>query len=183
MSLKGSTTTADYIDFDRATNVASKLLKESKTELIGKYIVIAMNTGLRSGDILKFTYEQLQPSSVTITEGKTKKKKTFAVNDAIRAIVPAGATGGIFITQKGGTITIQHLNRLLKDVFAKESKTLNISSHSLRKAFGRRVFFNNGESEKALVYLSDLFNHSSIAVTRKYLGIRQDELNDIYLNL
>ncbi|MBC5836774.1 tyrosine-type recombinase/integrase [Flavobacterium muglaense] len=183
MSLKNSTTTADYIDFDRASNVASKLLKEPKTVLIGKYIIIAMNTGLRCSDILALTCEQLKQPSVTITEGKTEKKKTFAVNDAIRAIVPADATGGLFITQKGGIISIQHLNRLLKDAFAKESKTLNISSHSLRKSFGRRVFFNNGESEKALVYLSDLFNHSSIAVTRKYLGIRQDELNDIYLNL
>jgi integrase len=183
MSLKNSITTADYIDFDKASNVASKLLKDSKTELIGKYILIAMNTGLRSGDILQLTYEQLQLPSITITEGKTKKTKTIAINDAIRSIIPTGAVGSLFITQKGGTITIQHLNRLLKDVFAKESKTLNISSHSLRKSFGRRVFQNNNESEKALVYLSDLFNHSSIAVTRCYLGIRQDELNDIYLNL
>ncbi|MFV8339151.1 tyrosine-type recombinase/integrase [Flavobacterium sp. LB3P21] len=183
MSLKNSITTADYIDFDKAAATANKLLKDPKTELVGRYIIVAINTGLRSGDILQLTYESLQGDTLTITEQKTGKNKIIALNAAIKAIIPAGATGSLFITQKGGTITIQHLNRVLKDVFSKESKTLNISSHSLRKCFGRRVFFNNGESEKALVYLSELFNHSTINQTRKYLGIRQEELNDIYLNL
>lgn len=183
MSIKNSTTTADYIDFDKATGTANKLLKESKTLILGRYIIIAINTGLRSGDILQLTFKDLLGDTLTIVEGKTGKKKVIALNDAIRAIVPADATGDLFLTQKGSTITIQHLNRQLKEVFAKESKTLNISSHSLRKAFGRRVFFNNNESEKALVYLMELFNHSTLTMTRKYLGIRQEELNDIYLNL
>ena len=64
-----------------------------------------------------------------------------------------------------------------------ENKTLNISSHTLRKTFGRRVYNNNNESEKALIYLSEMFNHTSLAVTRLYLGIRQEELNEIYMNL
>lgn len=183
MSLKNSITTADYIDFDKATSTANKLLKDSKTELIGRYIIIAINTGLRSSDILKLTYEQLKGDKLTIIESKTGKKKIIALNDAIRSIIPVDATGSPFITQKGGILTIQHLNRLLKGVFAKESNTLNISSHSCRKAFGRRVYENNNESEKALVYLSELFNHSSLTMTRKYLGLRQEELNDIYLNL
>lgn len=183
MSLKNSITTADYIDFDKATSTANKLLKDSKTELIGRYIIIAINTRLRSGNIFKLTYEQLKGKKLTIIESKTGKKKIIALNDAIRSIIPADASGSPFITQKGGILTIQHLNRLLKEVFAKESKTLNISSHSCRKAFGRRVYENNNESEKALVYLSELFNHSSLTMTQKYLGLRQEELNDIYLNL
>jgi integrase len=72
------------------------------------------------------------------------------------------------------------MNRKLKNVFKKDTRTLNISSLSLRKSFGRRVYENNGESEKALTYLSELFNHSSQSITRQYLGIRQEELNDIY---
>ena len=59
----------------------------------------------------------------------------------------------------------------------------DISTHSLQKAFGRRVWENNNESEKALLYLSDSFNHTSIAITRNYLGLRKEELNDIYMNL
>jgi integrase len=183
MGKQGTTTTADYIDFDRVMNVANKLIKEPKTKLIGTYLIIAVNTGLRSGDILALKYEDLQGDKLTIKEQKTGKNKIIALNDSIRAIIPASATGSPFITNKGTIITNQHLNRLLKDVFAKESKTLNISSHSIRKSFGVRVYNNNGQSENALVYLSELFNHTSLAVTRVYLGIRQEELNNIYLNL
>jgi len=34
-----------------------------------------------------------------------------------------------------------------------------------------------------LPYLIGLFSHSSPAITRKYLGIRAEEIRDIYLNL
>lgn len=183
MSIKNSITTADYIDFDKATGSAKKLLKNKKTELLGRYIIIAINTGLRSGDILQLKYEDLQKQFLRLTEQKTGKNKVVQLNDNILDIIPANATGSLFLTQKGTAISIQHLNRQLKDIFSKESKTLNISSHSLRKSFGRRVFYNNNESEKALVYLMELFNHSSLSMTRKYLGIRQEELNNIYLNL
>lgn len=64
MSVKGTTTTADYIEYDRVMNVASKLMKDDKTKLIGTYLIIAVNTGLRSGDILQLTYEQLQNEKI-----------------------------------------------------------------------------------------------------------------------
>ena len=48
---------------------------------------------------------------------------------------------------------------------------------------GRRVWENDNQSERALVYLMELFNHSSLAITKRYLGIRQEELDDIYMNL
>jgi integrase len=70
---------------------------------------------------------------------------------------------------------------MLKTMFG--TKSLACSTHSLRKTFGRQVWTNNGESDKALLYLSELFNHSSPAITRRYLGIRQEELDDIYMSL
>jgi integrase len=185
MALKNSITKSDYIPFDTATVIANKLLKNKKTEMIGRYIIIAINTGLRCGDIRTLTYQQLKNDKFTFREGKTNKAKTIAINDAIRAIVPVDdtLTGSPFISNKGGIVSIQQINRLLKDVFVKEAKTLNISTHSCRKAFGRRVYENNNQSEKALIYLSELFNHKELSVTRIYLGIRQEELNNIYLNL
>ena len=57
----------------------------------------------------------------------------------------------------------------------------NISSHSLRKTFGRKVFESAGENANmALVRLSELFNHSNVAITKIYLGIRQEELLETY---
>ena len=183
MSLKNSITTADYIEYDTAIKTAKELLANPKTELIARYILVAINTGLRSGDILRLNYSDLRKDKLSIIEQKTGKHKVIALNPSIRAIIPKESSKGIFTTQKGGTITIQHLNRLLKKTFPEESQTLNISSHSLRKCFGRRVFTNNNESEKALIYLMELFNHTSLIMTSRYLGIRQEELDDIYLSL
>ena len=52
---------------------------------------------------------------------------------------------------------------------------------SLRKTFGRQVYNMNSEnSELALVKLMELFNHSSMAITKRYLGLRQEETLETY---
>ncbi len=184
MSLKGTTTTSDYLDYEKMMFKAMNMVNNEKTKVIGAYIIVAINTGLRCGDVLKLTYEDLLKDTLTITEGKTKKTKTIAINDKIKDLVRKIGnyqTGSPFITQKGTVISNQYLNTQLKTLI--KEKGLNISTHSMRKTFGRRVYFQNNESEKALMYLMDLFNHSSMAITKKYLGIRQEELNNIYLNL
>lgn len=58
-----------------------------------------------------------------------------------------------------------------------------VSSHIFRKTLGRNVWSKNNYSEKSLILLSELFNHSSVAVTKIYLGIKQQEIGDVYLNL
>jgi len=63
------------------------------------------------------------------------------------------------------------------------TKSLAISSHSLAKTFGMQVRANNNETDKALLYISELFNHSLPAITKRYLQIRQEELDDIYMSL
>lgn len=60
-------------------------------------------------------------------------------------------------------------------------KVKNFSCHSLRKTFGRQVYNMNSEnSELALVKLMELFNHSSLAITKRYLGLRQEEILETY---
>ena len=184
MSIKGTKTTSDYLDFEKMMFKSKNLLGNEKTRIYGFYIIIAINTGLRSGDLLKITFDDLRTDKLTIIEGKTKKTKTIAINENIRELLNKygkGKTGSPFITQKKGVLSVQHLNIQLKKLI--KEKGLRISSHSMRKTFGRRVYFQNNESEKALMYLMDLFNHSSMSITKKYIGIRQTELDNIYLSL
>lgn len=184
MSLKGSTTQCDYLDFDYVSGVASRLRKNPKTKLISDYITISSNTGLRSSDVLKLTWEDLRKDKLPITETKTKKKKVVRINENIHAIISPEDTGSPFLTRQNTIISIRQVNNLLKVVFADDiKKGLNISSHTLRKTFGRRVYKINKETEASLITLSDIFNHTSIKTTKLYLGIRQEEIDDVYMNL
>jgi len=177
-------TKTDYLDYDFLMGVALRLGKDPKTKYISNYIIIATNTGLRSSDVLVLTWEDLRNKTITIIEKKTKKKKTIAINEEIQEIIKPEDTGSPFLSKKKSVVSVQHLNAVFKEIFADQVKRgLNISTHTFRKSFGRRIFSNNNESEKSLIYLMDLFNHSDLKTTRTYLGIRQEELNELYLNL
>jgi len=184
MAIKNTITTADYLDFEKTMTKANSLLKDNKTKLIGIYTIVACNLGLRASDVLGLTWEQLRRDKIVVTEKKTNKTKEVTVNDRIHQLVNKESNnenGSPFITQKGSVITIQHLNVELKKHF--KTKGLRISSHTMRKTFGRHVYKINNESENGLMYLMEMFNHSSLTMTRKYLGLTADEIAQIYLNL
>ena len=183
MSKKGTITTANFIEYDKALNTGLKLMESKKDINFGFYIIVAINTGLRIGDILKLTKEDFENDSKQFREGKTNKAKDLTLNISIlNAFEKLNLKGsGVFLSQKGSTYSPQQINRKLKVVF--KAKNKNISSHSLRKSFGRRVYENNGESEKALITLSQIYNHSSIGITRTYLDITKEEIENVYLNL
>ncbi len=186
MSKLNSITTCDYINFVEATQRGKELMKEEKTNLIGFYILIAINTGLRVSDIKRITFEDLSKGELKFKEQKTNKYKSLPLNQTIeKAITKLNkfGSGAVFKSQKNQVISTQHLNTLLKSAFSNLLPTHCISSHSLRKTFGRRVYELNNRSEDSLIKLSELFNHSSIKLTRIYLGIKREELNDIYMSL
>ena len=183
MSLKGSITTANYINYDEAFNKAKELMQVKSSRNFGFYIIVAINTGRRIGDILSMTRTDFENGYKDFREQKTKKVTRLDFNpkimDAFKEITCIGEK--VFTSTHGSTYSVQQINRKLKQVFKYKRK--NISSHSLRKSFGRRVYESNGECESVLVKLSQMFNHSSIAITRDYLDITQEEIKDIYLNL
>ena len=185
--------TSDYINFDTALNKGLSLLKDDKKFRIGFYIIFSINTGLRISDVLQIRHIDLADDKLVIKEKKTKKRKEITLNDVVKKAyaklvsmldelnIRYDEDDYIFISQKGSVYRTQSINDILKTIFI--SKKLQISSHSLRKSFARRVYQNLNESENALVLLSDIFSHSSIAITRRYLGIRQETISNVYLLL
>lgn len=174
-------TGSEYIDYDKALNKGMKLIKTEENPSFGLLVVVAVNLGLRIDDLLKLSFEDLRESKIEIIEGKTKKKRTLVINEHIHTALhyfDKDVRGYAFTSQKGTPYSVQHVNRLIKKYFKGK-----VSSHSFRKSFGRRVWSNDNESERSLIYLSELFNHSSPKITRTYLGIRQAELDNIYINL
>ena len=93
-----------------------------------------------------------------------------------------GVKAPILQSQKGTVFTVQQINAILKEVKRKYRLHVgNFSCHSLCKTFGRQVYTMNGENaELALVKLMELFNHSNVAITKRYLGLRQEEILQTY---
>jgi len=184
MSVDGSITKANYIDYDKVLNLGKKLMQDGNDNVFGFYLIVGVNVGLRIGDILNLKNEDFNFGSVTFREEKTKKSKTVVFNDKILSAyknLNKESSEYTFISQKGSVFSKQQINRKIKKYFVAKNK--NYSSHSLRKSFGRRVYENNNQSEYALMKLSELYNHSSLKITRDYLDITQEELNDIYMSL
>ena len=190
MSLKYSTTTADYLVWSDAMNLIRKLAKDGNYKM-SLLVALGCFTGLRISDILALRWNQiLNTEEFAIIEKKTEKKRTLRINPQLQQhivecyeqIQPISAKSPILVSQKGTIFTIQRINVILKEIKKKyRLKVKNFSCHSLRKTFGRQVYNINSEnSELALVKLMELFNHSSIAITKRYLGLRQEEILETY---
>jgi len=54
-----------------------------------------------------------------------------------------------------------------------------IGCHTLRKTFGYHARMRGTPIEK----LQKIFNHSSPSITMRYIGITQEELDNVYLEL
>ena len=171
-------------------NLIRKLAKDNNYKM-SLLVALGCFTGLRISDILALRWNQiLGVSEFTIIEKKTSKKRTLRLNPQLQKhiqecyehIKPIGVKAPILVSQKGTIFTIQAINRILKDIKKKyKVKIKNFSCHSLRKTFGRQVYNMNSEnSELALVKLMELFNHSSVSITKRYLGLRQEEILETY---
>lgn len=193
-SQKGERFTADYIPYDQASLKGNELLWSTKQQVIGFYIIFSINTGLRVSDVLAIKHQQLSSIKagdyLTVTEKKTKKLREIQINAKIieayyyltsHATSPYKMNDFIFRSQKGTVYAIESINTILKVIF--RGYAPHVSTHSLRKSFGRHVYEKNGRTEDALVLLSEMFQHVSVKVTRIYLGIRREELGNIYMNL
>lgn len=182
MSLKGSKTTADYLAWDKMLLLIQKLYRD-KDYHFAILIATGSYTGLRISDLSRLQWKDIKPT-LEIVEKKTGKMRTIHLNTELMQ----------FLVQiKGDTkpkesdllfpYSLQYTNRKLKRIATDYKLDIQFSTHSFRKTFGRRIWSKNGYSEKSLILLGQIFNHSSVAITKRYLGIRDKEIQDIYLSL
>lgn len=183
MQIKGS----DYLDYDVAMEVGKKLIETGENVNFGLLVICGVNMGLRIGDLLKITFEQLKKGKFVVKEQKTKKKRKVVVNSTVLEAVgkiphtlQQELGGSCFTSNKGTVYSPQHVNRLLKKHF--RSDDLKISSHSLRKSYGRR-YYNKYRDEDGLTDLQLQFNHSTPEVTLNYIGKTQERLDGMYERL
>lgn len=192
MSLKNSYTTSDYLQWDSATSLVRKLYRD-KNYRISLLIGCGIFFGLRISDLLQLTWDMLlnKDAKFVIIEKKTGKRREVRINkefqnhikDCYSALDIQNLSELCFLSGRGKNkvYSIQWVNIVFKELKIKYNlKIDHLSTHSLRKTFGRRVFEASENAELALVKLMELFNHSSVSITKRYLGLRQEEILQAY---
>lgn len=72
---------------------------------------------------------------------------------------------------RSGVLTRTGVNHVLNRIAQAVGFNHPVTVHSLRKAWGMRTWHLMGETEAAMVFVSNMFGHSSLAITQRYLGL------------
>ena len=141
--------------------------------------LIGINTGLRVNDIVRLKVGDVRGrDSFIIYEGKTEKKREVNIS-MIRQEIDQytenmNKDNYLFKSQKGDKhITTTQVYRILNDA-ADYLGIDYVGTHTMRKTFG----YHHYKQFKDVAILQEIFNHSAPSITKRYIGIRQDEIND-----
>ena len=194
MSIKGQNTTTTYMEWNDFISLITRLEKDENYKFC-LLISIGVFTGLRISDLLTLTYSDLlNNETFSLREMKTKKQRSIKVNKDLKEIVSRIVSKSnitnlnqlVFINKYGTkSIDKSYVNVKLKELVKKYRIKLdgNVSTHTFRKTLGRRVMEVNNYSNESLVLLMELFGHSSMSITKRYLGIREQEIHNVYDSL
>lgn len=191
---------AEALDWDEAMSLIERLYDDRRYR-DSLLIACGCYMGLRISDILTLKWRDICSSKqISLTEKKTSKQRVMKINRNLRLhadkcrnmLGNPSDTAFVFAGQQYGgryPITRQRAAQILQEVKVTYGiKSAEIfSTHSLRKSFGRRVWDNaiasGKDAEFTLMLLKDIFHHSSVRITQRYLGIRKDEILSVYDSL
>lgn len=145
--------------------------------------IIGLNTGLRIGDIVKLKVKDFNNEYLYLEEEKTSKKKRIILNDEIKRVILeyySDAPGGayLFPSRQGGHITPCQTWRWFKEAKKACRIKYNIGTHTMRKSLGKKVNKKYGTDVAQMI-----LGHDNQRDTLQYLGIEQNMLDDVLLNL
>ena len=167
-----------------------RLLQDKPRDLL--LFVLGCNAGLRVQDLLALRIKDLKGKKVgdrvVVREKKTGKENVIVINQEIadcfksymEAVEPEDEHF-VFRSRKGVNYPIStfRVTGLVKEWAEAINLTGNYGAHTLRKSFCyiQRIHF--GVSWEVL---SKRLNHSSPSITRRYIGVQDEEVESILLN-
>ena len=159
--------------------------------------ILGLNTALRITDILELRWGDLYDfdnncllEHLVVIEKKTGKVNTIALNHAVAdtlttyreqlSSTPTEDTY-LFPSRKGTNQPISRSQafRVIKKAAESVGLYYHVSCQSLRKTFGYHAWKQG--TPPAL--LMNIFNHSSYQITKRYLGIEQDDKDNVFKNI
>lgn len=166
-------------DINLVWDIADYLKETSERNYV--MFLCGIYTGLRISDILKLQVRDVRKKQyVTIREKKTGKEKKFKINKELRPILEK------YIADKPDYEYLFHAAHSKKPISRQQAYNIissagkqfgldSIGTHTLRKTFGYHTYQQTHDTAT----LMDVFNHSDVSVTLRYIGINQDSKDDL----
>lgn len=152
-------------------------------ERIATALTLEANLGMRISDILHLHFCDIIKDGdryrLNISEIKTGKERVFTVPDEIREYINDYRIRH-HITEKQRLFSLSE--RQIQKHLQATCEYLgfsDISTHSFRKYFATQIYINNGYN---IELVRQLLQHSSTAVTQKYIGIQQKHVENALNN-
>lgn len=140
-------------------------------------------TGLRISDIVGLKVKNVQGNEIVLIEQKTGKRTRISINDTLRNIYDErleGRDGDDYLLPsrkhyndgQQRHITTRQAAYDMRIIAEKFGIAEPFGCHSMRKTYGYMMYKNGWLTIESL---RDYFNHSTEAVTRRYIGIDEEE--------
>ena len=157
---------------------------------------LGINSGLRISDLLNLQIKDVIDQNgkirdrIILREKKTNKTKDFPISDVARKAITEYLKirkfefdEPFFLSNKqnNGKAPLQRdqAYKIINNAAREIGITEKIGTHTLRKTFGYHAY----KSGVSIEVIQKLFNHSTPSITLRYIGITQDDLDGVYLNL
>jgi len=177
-------------DIKKIRAIKGNLKKRNPRDFL--LFTLGINTGLRISDILKLKVEDVQDQAgnireyLDLNEKKTKKQRLIYINDEVKSALEYffKKTGiydldrYLFVSEKSKEnkpITRIRAWQLLQSWCREVGIEGRIGTHTLRKTTGYQMRM----AGVAIELIQEVLGHQSISMTKKYLGITDDEITKV----
>ena len=156
------------------------LLHQNLRDLL--LFTLGINSGLRVSDILNLDVGDVYNSTyIDIIEQKTNKRKRFPINSKLKKMFAnytknRNPSEPLFMSVFGNRLERTQCYRIINSACKKAGINYRVGTHTLRKTFGYHYY----RKYKDIAILQKIFNHSTPAITMRYIGIDQDMIDKSY---
>ena len=150
-------------------------------------ILLALNTGMRIGDLVKLTWQDIEfdTGRCHIKRGKGAKDRVIFIRPAVLSEMvdmswkmgrePAGL---VFVTLKGGPIATSYLRRMIAAKAQKAGIGRRVHFHLLRHTYLTRLY---GRTRDIRV-VQEVAGHADISTTQIYTHISGEDVRTAMLH-
>ena len=188
----GKTTVQPIRDLAKIEAIKKLLASNPRDYML---FVMGINSGLRVSDLLSLKINDVVDSKgrtcdcIRLREQKTGKEKQFPINKnagkAIKGYLDSldsyEMDDYLFKSREGNNKPITRMTAwtILGNAAQTVGITDNIGTHTLRKTFGYHAYQQGTD----IALLQQIFNHSAPSITLRYIGITQDDIDNVYINI